>query len=164
LGGDLVILTFAEQTDRFLTLHGGAIEAEIGGLNDEAVLHETQLPSNEIWEGRARSRQTYLRGRCLTPAERWQPGPAAKAIRSVAEEHRAAVRSLPGRILAIQDNYWPNLESSTRLDTATEVDSLLHQLDSARSEIELIKTPRRYEAGGQAGGPGQESQVRAGCR
>mgnify|MGYP001005617830 FL=1 len=46
---DLIILTFAEQTNRSFVLYGTLLAPELGELNDETVLRETPLPEEADW-------------------------------------------------------------------------------------------------------------------
>ena len=47
---DLVILAFAQQTNRSFTLHGGPFEPELGKLPDECALKQQALPGEAEWE------------------------------------------------------------------------------------------------------------------
>lgn len=48
--GDLVILVFAELTNRTFQVMNRGIVPEIGKLPDEAILKEQELPKGEVWE------------------------------------------------------------------------------------------------------------------
>ncbi len=50
LAANLVILVFAEQTNRSFYLHGGSVPATLDRLADELELREQELPAAEIWE------------------------------------------------------------------------------------------------------------------
>ena len=47
---DLVIITFALQSDRAFFLHGGPVEPKLGDLNDKAELRAQALPSQTTWD------------------------------------------------------------------------------------------------------------------
>jgi hypothetical protein len=47
---DLVILAFAQQTNRSFTLHGGPFEPELSNLPDECALKQQALPGEPEWE------------------------------------------------------------------------------------------------------------------
>ena len=47
---DLVILSFAQQTNRALTLHGGPFEPELGKLPAEGGFKQQALPGEDAWE------------------------------------------------------------------------------------------------------------------
>jgi hypothetical protein len=136
---DLVILTFAEQTDRFLTLHGTPVEAEIGGLNDEAVLHETELPAQADWSA-ARDRAKHIFGVDCSPLlNAGNLASLAANIRGVIEQCRSGLLALPGRLETVKQQVWSALSACQRLDTANEAASLARQLEDARSEVDAIK-------------------------
>mgnify|MGYP000966811255 CR=1 FL=1 len=136
---DLVVLTFAEQTDRYLTLHGTPIQPDIGELNDEAVLHETELPTPEAWN-RARELGKAIFGVDSSPLlNAGNLANLASSIRAVIGEHRAGVRGLPGCLRKVQTQIWPDLAQCTRSETASEVESLVLQVEQARSEVDAIK-------------------------
>jgi hypothetical protein len=136
---DLVTLAFAEQTDRFFTLHGTPVEGEIGGLNDEAVLHETELPSQEAWTT-ARDRAKHIFGVDSSPLlNAGNLASLAANIRGVIDQCRSGVFALPTRLEAVKQQVWSGLSTCQRLDTANEVGGLVKQLDDARSEVDAIK-------------------------
>jgi hypothetical protein len=136
---DLVVLTFAEQTDRYLTLHGTPVDGAIGGLHDEAVLRETELPTTEAWNV-ARERGKAIFGVDSSPLlNAGNLVSLATSVRAVLDQHRAAVRALPGSIQRVKAQVWPELTANTRLDTAVEVDGLVSQLEQARSEVDAVK-------------------------
>jgi hypothetical protein len=136
---DLVILTFAEQTDRFFTLHGTPVEGEIGGLNDEAVLHETELPTPADWNT-ARDRAKHVFGVDSSPLlNAGNLASLAANIRGVIEQCRSGVLGLPARLDVVKQQVWSGLSTNQRYDTANEVAGLVKQLDDARSEVDAIK-------------------------
>lgn len=136
---DLVVLTFAEQTNRFFTLHGTPVEGEIGGLNDEAVLHETELPEQDDWNS-ARERAKHIFGVDCSPLlNAGNLASLAANIRGVIEQCRNSVLALPTRLEAVKQQVWSALSTCQRLDTANEVGGLVKQLDDARSEVDAIK-------------------------
>ena len=47
---DLIILTFAQQTNRSFTLHGGPFTPEINNIHEDCTLKLQALPSEEAWE------------------------------------------------------------------------------------------------------------------
>ena len=136
---DLVVLAFAEQTDRYLTLHGSPIPGEIGGLNDEAVLHETELPAQEAWTV-ARERGKAIFGVDSSPLlNAGNLANLAASVSAVITEHRGGVKALAGCLRKVQSQVWPDLTKNARLDTAIEVESLVVELEQGRSEVEVVK-------------------------
>ena len=49
LAANLVLLVFAEQTNRSFYLHGGPVPAALDRLGDELELREQELPATEVW-------------------------------------------------------------------------------------------------------------------
>lgn len=47
---DLLLLVFAEQTNRSFFLHGGAVRAELGAIDDGFELRAQQLPTEADWK------------------------------------------------------------------------------------------------------------------
>lgn len=136
---DLVVLAFAEQSDRYLTLHGTLVEGMIGGLHDEAVLHETELPTSEAWNV-ARERGKAVFGVDSSPLlNAGNLASLATSVRSVLDQHRTAVRALPGSIRRVQAQVWPEQTANSRFETAVEVEALVSQLEQASSEVDAIK-------------------------
>ncbi len=50
LAANLVLLVFAEQTNRSFYRHGGPVPAVLDRLADELELREQELPAGEVWE------------------------------------------------------------------------------------------------------------------
>ena len=50
---DLLILAYAEQTNRVFKYHLGPAIAEIGSLDDDMTLEEVALPDEQDWTDRA---------------------------------------------------------------------------------------------------------------
>lgn len=57
---DLIILTFAQQTNRSFTLHGGAYTPEIKAVHDDCTLKLQALPSADDWDTAVEVAQTVL--------------------------------------------------------------------------------------------------------
>jgi hypothetical protein len=136
---DLAVLTFAEQTDRFFTLHGTPVGGEIGELSEEAVLHETELPTQAEWST-ARDLAKHVFGVDSSPLlNAGNLAALATNIRGVIEQCRSGAHALPPRLEAMRQQVWPGLAACQRLDTANEVGGLVRQLDDARSEVDAVK-------------------------
>lgn len=101
---NLVILTFADQTNRGFFLHGGRITPTLDNLPDELELREQALPSKDDWQA-ALLRAQLLFG--LTPPEVLNAANVGTLVAQVggkANDVRAAVeslsRELPARLAA----------------------------------------------------------------
>ena len=138
---DLVMLTFAEQSNRSFVLHATTIRPEIGALNDETVLQETPLPDETAWE-KARMRAKAIFGIDASPlrnATNVAQMPAQ--IRALMTEHRAAVRGLP----KILDDACVALglptQGKERVITAIASEELLKRLQCR--PIEIARKPQK---------------------
>ena len=47
---DLVVMVFAQQTNRAFTLHGGPMEPELGRIHDDCLLKQQALPDENEWQ------------------------------------------------------------------------------------------------------------------
>lgn len=57
---DLIIMVFAQQTNRAFTLHGGPVEPELGKIHEQCVLKQQTLPSDNEWLKAVELAQTAL--------------------------------------------------------------------------------------------------------
>jgi hypothetical protein len=131
---DLLILTFAAQTNRAIIRHHTPIPAEPGELRNEDLLRQETLPSPEIWE-RARSMAAEIFGIAQLPAL-----PTAKAVSQFVaavqtwlQERRAsaALADLQSALIPHLANFGVEPENSARLITARDTASWLRGLDRA---------------------------------
>ncbi len=76
---DLLILSYADQTDRSITLHGGSWPGEIGKLPDEAELRQTALPSEDDW-----TRATTMAGHLM--GKTYSRYPSASSLSAMAQD------------------------------------------------------------------------------
>jgi hypothetical protein len=134
----LVILTFAEQTNRSFVLHGTTVDPQLGSLNEETILQETPLPEEADW-GVARNRAKAIFGFDCSPLRNaTNVAQLAAQIRAKMTEQQGAVRGLTQlvedacRQLALPTN------ANERITTASAAETLLHHLEQAREERELI--------------------------
>jgi len=135
---DLIILTFAEQSNRSFMLHGTNVAPQLGALNDETILQETPLPEEVDWTA-ARSRAKAIFGLDASPLRNaTNVAQLAAQIRAKMTEHQGAVRGLAiliedaGRQLAIAT------EGCERLLIAGASAALLQHLEQAREDRDLI--------------------------
>ncbi|WP_446215526.1 BREX-2 system ATPase PglY [Micromonospora sp. IBHARD004] len=149
----LVVATFAEQTDRAFYFHGSEVipAPELGKISADHTLREERLPSADDFEV-ARGRAAAIfgihpvalrRGRLLAMFGR--------DLVSQAAHHRNEARDLVARLE--QHSSWLGIdqESTTgRLATARAAADLLDGLDSRRPAVEIIERLARAELGGPA--------------
>ncbi len=136
---DLVIMVFADQTNRSFTTHGGPARVRIGGLDDQLELVEHELPSQDEWE-RAGERASAIFG--IPP----RPLLNAANVRELAvqltervESHRAGAADVRRRLeshaqqLGLED-------TADRLRTSRAADDLLARLAGASgSAVEAVQ-------------------------
>jgi hypothetical protein len=149
----LVVATFAEQSDRAFFLHGGEVSPppEPGRINTDYALREQRLPSPDDWE-EAQSRAMAIfgfqsfalrRGRLMTIFGR--------DLARQAAQHRAAADDLVARLE--QHAKWLEIDMESgpgRLATARAASDLLTALDERLPVVEIIERLARADLGGPA--------------
>ena len=127
---DLVILTYAEQTNRIFKHHGGPANADLGTLEDEMTLEEVSLPSEADWQeagGRAKS----IFGVPVSPLlNATNVTHLSDALLVKIKEWTGPVDSLIGQLEDLQAKRFPGTEW-TRLNTAREGLALLKTLEGS---------------------------------
>jgi hypothetical protein len=118
---NLVILTFALQTNRSFHLHGGPVDPQIENLADEMELREQQLPDQKRWE-EAVKRLWSIFGLGLSPLlNASNVAMLVEGAKRIAGEHREAVQrfanALDGRLKAL--GVEPALADRSRTAQAT---------------------------------------------
>jgi hypothetical protein len=162
---NLVILTYAEMTNRRFTLHGGPATASIDAIDDRCELVEDPPPPPADWE-EARSRAARLFGLDL-PALRTATtaGEAAEQIAAAAKQLRPAVQDLAGRLPRVQRQFGTDEVGSARARSLASAAALLEALERAphRSVIAtlahatLATTPEAVGATARRAGEGAEA-------
>ena len=135
---DLIILTFAEQTNRAFVLHGTNVVPQLGALNGETVLQETPLPDEPAWQA-ARTRAKSIFGLDSSPLRNaTNVAQLAAQIRQTLVEPRAAVQVLAQQITEVCRQVGMDTVGNTRLATANAADALLRAIDECRDDRSLI--------------------------
>jgi hypothetical protein len=135
---DLIILTFAEQTNRSFVLHTTTIEPQLGALNEETVLQETPLPEEADW-ATARVRAKSVFGFDPSPLRNaTNVAQLAQQIRAKMAEQVGAVRGLARLVEDACEQLGLATDQNSRMVTATAADTLLRHLEQARDDRELI--------------------------
>lgn len=114
---NLVILSFARQSDLSFSLHGRPVEATLDRLDDELELREQVLPGEEMWKTAAQRVQTIL-GIPLSPLlSAANVATLVADVTATAERHRPLVerfsRSLGRRLeaFAIDPHTAPRMQT-----------------------------------------------------
>ncbi|NYH41342.1 hypothetical protein HNR22_001069 [Micromonospora jinlongensis] len=149
----LVVATFAEQTDRAFHLHGSAVTPppEPAKITTDHTLREERLPSEEDWaEARARAGSIFgvhnlnlRRGRLVAMFGRDLSNEGAR--------YREAAHGLSARLE--QHDKWLGIDQASpsgRLATARAAADLLERLATGRTAVEIIERLARAELAGPA--------------
>lgn len=135
---DLIILTFAEQTNRSLVLHGTPLPSQLGTLDNETVLRETPLPEESDW-GIARARAKAVLGLDSSPLRNaTNVAELAAQVRVKLTEQAPSARGL-GRV--IEDacrQLGLATEGNARITIANAAEGLLRRLEEAGDDRDLI--------------------------
>ena len=135
---DLIIMTFAEQTNRSFVLHGTTKEPELGGFNEETILQETPLPEEVDWAA-ARTRAKSIFGFDCSPLRNaTNVAQLASQIRAKMAEQQGPVRGLAKVIEEACRQLALPTEGNQRMGTASAAEALLRHLEQAREDRELI--------------------------
>jgi len=135
---DLIILTFAEQTNRSFALYGTAVVPQLGALNEETILQETPLPEEADWTV-ARSRAKAIFGLDCSPLRNaTNVAQLAAQIRAKMTEQQGSVRGLAKLIEDACRQLALTTEGNERIATANASAALLQLLEQAREDRDLI--------------------------
>jgi hypothetical protein len=135
---NLVLLAFADQTNRSFYLHGGAFAPALERLPDELELREQTLPEAPDWES-AVARTASVFGEVVS--ELRNASNVSRLIESVrlrAGESREAARSLSKKLEERLRQFGVEPESASRLSTARSGLRLVETLAGA-SEMDSVR-------------------------
>jgi hypothetical protein len=129
---NLVILIFAEQTNRSFHLHGGPFDATLTNLPDSLELREQKLPDEAAWN-LAVQRAASILGVTVSPLRKAANVSAlASQAKAKVGEHRAGcqgyARRLRERLAGL------GVTDASRLRTAQAVQSLADRLHAAEGD------------------------------
>ncbi|MEH0819831.1 BREX-2 system ATPase PglY [Micromonospora sp. CPCC 205714] len=149
----LVVATFAEQTDRAFYFHGSEVipAPELGKISADHTLREERLPSQEDWQA-ARARSAAIFG--FQPLDLRRGRLVAlfgRDLTAQATRHREAAHGLVARL--DQHATWLGIDKEStggRLATARAAADLLESLVSGRSAVETVERLAHAELAGPA--------------
>ncbi|SDZ46099.1 hypothetical protein SAMN05444365_11911 [Micromonospora pattaloongensis] len=149
----LVVATFAEQTDRAFYFHGSEVipAPELGKITADHTLREERLPSDEDWQS-ARARSAAIFG--LQPLDLRRGRLVAlfgRDLTTQANRYREAAHGLVARL--DQHATWLGIDKesgSGRLATARAAADLLEALANGRTAVETVERLARAELAGPA--------------
>lgn len=137
---NLVILAYAEMTNRRFTIHGGPATASVDRIDDRCELVEEPLPPPSEWE-EARARAAHIFGLDLPPPRNASTvGEAAEAIVAQAKQMRPAVHELATMLPGVLRRFGVDPVASPRARTAAGANGLLTTIEGTehRDVIEAL--------------------------
>jgi hypothetical protein len=157
----LVVATFAEQTDRAFYVRGGEVTSppDPGRITTDHTLREERLPSEDEWEI-ARQRAMAIFGTSAVALRRGRLiGMFSRDLIIQGDQYKKAARELVERL----DRHarWLGIEPDAptgRLATARAAADLLDKLDSRGLAVETIERLARAELAGPADRDRKEHQ------
>jgi len=127
---DLIILSYAEQTNRIFKHHTGPANEDLGALEDSMTLEEVSLPSESDWQVAA-ERAKAIFGVPVSPLlNATNVTHVSDALRQKAKDWAVPANSLIDQLETLQTNRFPGADW-TRLQTAREGLSLLKTLEGS---------------------------------
>jgi hypothetical protein len=152
----LVLATFAEQTDRTWVRHGGVLapQPELTAINDDLALRTPERPDDDDY-AKARERAMDLFGFMPSPLPRGRlVAMFVQDLSNRARQYRDAARSLVDELERRADQLGIDATASEgRLHTARAAADLLDGLGSRHNSIDIIK----HLANADLGGPAQRA-------
>jgi hypothetical protein len=137
---NLIILVFAEQTDRAFYQHGGVARPTIDDLDDELELRSEALPTKADWKA-AHSRaqsifgKVYPEGRNATNMHR-----LADEIQGMVKQHQPDIEVMRRRLEERLTRYGHDPNTADRSRTARAVAGLVHSITnvSGKAFVEAL--------------------------
>jgi hypothetical protein len=152
---NLLILTYADMTNRRFTRHGGPAVATIDSIDDLCELIEEPLPSQAHWE-EARSRAAALFGLDAPPLRNASTvGTLADQAQTQAKALRPAVNDLARALPDYYPRFGVDATKSARMKTLSGLVPLLSALERANhadviSTLAQVSVPTTPQAMGAA--------------
>ena len=135
---DLIIMSFAEQSNRSFVLHETTVEPQLGGLNEDTILQETPLPEDNDWSAAQVRAKSIFGFDCSPLRNATNVAQLAQQIRAKLTEQAGAVRGLAKLIEDVSRQLALPTEGNQRIVIANAADALLRHLEQAREDREMI--------------------------
>jgi hypothetical protein len=136
---NLVILLYADQTNRSFLIHGGAFEPSLDKLPDELELREQALPDDAAWAA-AVKRAAAVFGEAISELKNaTNVSRLRDAVLRQAEEMREPAHDLVRKLEARMGAFDVDLDEAARLQTARSARDLLESLHRG-AEAAVIET------------------------
>jgi hypothetical protein len=136
---DLVILVYAEQTNRTFYFYEAPYEAALKNLKNDLVLREQTLPAEPVWEtavNRAGAIFGISVSRLLNAAN---TAALAEGLREKGSEWRTPCRDLNSRLRQKLTDFDIAPDTAPRLKTAAACMALLEQMAAAETDEGIIE-------------------------
>jgi hypothetical protein len=126
---NLVILAFAEQTNRTFLRHNVPVEGSLASLSDDLVLLEQALPSELEWEA-AVARAGQIFGEAVSPLRKASTvASLSSAVKKRATDARVACMALCDRLKVRMAKLNIDPASANRMKTASATHALVDRLN-----------------------------------
>ena len=136
---DLIILSYAEATNRIFKLYGGPVDvATIGSLKDEMSLEEVALPTKDEWD-QALKRVNAVFGLPISPLLNAANVEAfSRQVLERVQSFESNAKALVTCLEVVKAQHYPNI-SLTRLETAREAVDLLQSMKEMSGNVLVAK-------------------------
>jgi hypothetical protein len=151
---NLVILTYARQASRMLTLQGVPVPESLTSLRDDIVLERQALPEQAAWEEVA-MRASHIFGITLPPLPNL--GNLQKLdiqVRELVGRYAAEITSYLGKLRTILASICGSSNEAARFKTAVSANSLCLALQQTRKPLDLFEAIRGAQTDTSAAGMG----------
>ena len=139
---NLIILTYARQTNRILTLQGIPVSDSLNALRNEVVLERQQLPDQAAWEDVA-GRVSHIFGLTLQPLPTLANLNKLDAqVRSLVNLHAADAANYLAKLRTTAKALGITAEDFPRLRTAASTSVLLGSIQQTRKPLDLFEVIR----------------------
>ncbi|MEK7750963.1 MAG: phage resistance protein [Acidobacteriota bacterium] len=136
---NLIILTYALQTDRLLTLHGAPFEGTVTNLRDDIVLEQQEVPAQEMWDTVVH-RAGQIFGVTISPLPTLANLQRLDAdVRDVVRRCREPLSSYVAKLRPVLQRLNTEGEPPARLRTAEAVQTLIAEVEQTRKSLELAR-------------------------
>lgn len=131
---NLVILSYAAQTNRSFFLHGGSVSPDLKKLSDDTELRTEKLPDRETWEAaveRAGALFGITASKLLNAANKTK---LAEELVGAAQAHRQAAAELLKNLEPWIQNFAGGATGANRVTTARASQALVEAIHAAGAE------------------------------
>lgn len=137
--GNLLILVYAETTDRSICFHGVPFEGTLTNLKSEMELREQVLPSEAVWT-LAVNRAGAIFGVAVSPLRNAANAAAlAAGVKEKASEWKTDCRDLNSRLRKRLPAFGIDVAAAPRMKTATASLTLTTTLATTESDAAIIE-------------------------